>query len=443
MLKKVESYIRQHALLQEGDAVLVACSGGADSLALLDMLLRLRPSLGIDVQAAHFEHGIRGEASRSDATFVENFCRERGIPFFLEAADIPALARARGISLELAAREARYDFLWRVAGERTLVATAHHQDDQAETLLMRLLRGTGTDGLAGIRPRAGRLIRPLLAVTRQEIVYYCRARGLSPRQDATNEEMDATRNRIRHTLLPLLREENPSITQALATLSAIAGEESDFLEGLLAERWPRVCQGEALCGKELLALPLALQRRALRRFWRETATPQDLDFHHVESLLQFLATGKNGALSMPRGFCARVSYGYCRLARELEKRGEEPVPVTLPGVTDWGDYRLTAALSSGDPDGAEWDFFMDGTQRLPTLCLRARQPGDEIAIGSGRMKKIKDVFIDAKLPREERASYPLLATEQEILWVPGIRRSAHFPAKKGNPALHFHLDRVQ
>ena len=445
MLKKVEAFIRQQALLASGDTVLVACSGGPDSLALLDMLLQLRRTLGISVQAAHFEHGIRGEASRADAAFVKAFCRERGVPFFLESADVPALARAQGISLELAARETRYDFLWRTAGEGTLVATGHHQDDQAETLLMRILRGTGTDGLAGIRPKTGRLIRPFLALSRQEIEAYCRDRGLKPRHDATNDELDATRSRLRRTILPLLRQENPSLSRALGILSDIAAEESSLLEALLSERWWSLRQGKGILVEGILALPLALQRRALRRLWRETATEKDLDFSHVERLLRFLAERRNGTLSMPCGFCALIRYGSCCFsAGEEEAEPFAAVPVTLPGVTTWGAYRLTAAPVSGEvPRGTAWDFAMDGVRALPGLCLRGRQPGDFILLGEGRRKKIKEVFIDGKLPREERASYPLLAMGNEVLWVPGLRRSAHFPIKKGNPALYFHLDRVQ
>ena len=204
MLEEAVRYARAQDLLHLGMHVLVACSGGPDSLALLDMLLQFRRRFRLVLTAAHFEHGIRGASSAEDARFVAAFCRERKVPCFIGHGDVPAVAKAQGKSVELAARELRYAFLWRTL-ERCgadVLATAHHADDQAETVLMRILRGTGLDGLAAMKPREGKKIRPLLFARREDILGYCQERGLEPRHDATNDIPDCTRNLLRLKVLP-------------------------------------------------------------------------------------------------------------------------------------------------------------------------------------------------------------------------------------------------
>ena len=241
LLAKDEAFCKQNSLFAPGTAVLAACSGGPDSLALLHLLLSLRERWQLQLAAAHFEHGIRGAASLADAAFVRDFCQARGVPFYLGQADVPGYASAQQLSLETAARTLRYRFLRSTAaklGEGTRIATAHQADDQAETVLMRILRGTGVDGLAGIAPRAGELIRPLLCATRAEIEAYCRQQGLEPRHDATNDVPDCTRNRLRLELLPQLAAEyNPDISAALCRLAAIASEESSFIASASAAAW--------------------------------------------------------------------------------------------------------------------------------------------------------------------------------------------------------------
>ena len=318
LLKRTARYCEAEGLISSGMGVLVACSGGADSLSLLDMLVRLSRLSRYDfrVEAAHFEHGIRKAcgASLADARFVEDFCRERGIPCRVGHGDVPALALAQGLSLETAARELRYAFLERVRRERGLdvIATAHQADDQAETVLMRLLRGTGIEGLSAMRPRArGRLplIRPLLFATRREIEEYCAARGLEPRQDATNGELDCTRNRLRLETLPhLATEYNPRLAQALCQLAKLSADETDFISEQADAVWPELVADGRLLARPFRHLHPVLQRIVLRRYWQLcTGSGKDLPFAHVERLRSVLLNGHAGSQQeLPHGWLFRL-----------------------------------------------------------------------------------------------------------------------------------------
>ena len=248
--KLVEHILRAHDFFCSARTLLVACSGGTDSLALLDTLDTLRRTEGPQLICAHYEHGIRGEDSLADAHFVEAFCRAREIPFVCGAGDVPAYARAHRFSPETAARVCRYDFLHRVQTERgcDALVLAHHADDLAETVLMRVL----------------------LAVTRAEIEAYVVERGLMPRHDTTNDAMDARRNRIRHELLPqLARTYNPAVRDALTRLSVLAAEEDDFLGALARTEFESAAHPEGLSLAVLRTLHPAMQRRVLRLFWAQ------------------------------------------------------------------------------------------------------------------------------------------------------------------------------
>ena len=318
LLKNTAKYLAEQDLIRKGDKVLVACSGGPDSLALLDILARLSRLAKYDflVEAAHFEHGIRTEdgASLADARFVEMFCHERRITCHIEHFDVPRWAEEHGLSLETAARECRYAFLERLRQERglTSIATAHQADDQAETVLMRILRGTGVEGLAAMRSRAkGKLplLRPLLFATRAEIEEYCRQRHLLPRMDMTNLQADCTRNRLRLMTMPQLkREYNPRLVQALCQLAALSADETDFIESEARKSWEQVRSGDRLLVKEAAGLPKVLQRAVLRLFWQQsTGSAQDLPFAHVERLRHLLREGHAGSQQqLPHGYVMRL-----------------------------------------------------------------------------------------------------------------------------------------
>ena len=442
MLEEAVRYARAQELLHPGMHVLVACSGGPDSLALLDLLLLLRRRFDLVVTVAHFEHGIRGTASEEDARFVDSFCRARRVPCFIGHGDVPAFAKEQGESIELAARELRYAFLWRTL-ERCgadVLATAHHADDQAETVLMRILRGTGPDGLAAMKPREGKKIRPLLFARREDILAYCRERGLTPRHDATNDIPDCTRNLLRLKVLPYLQQScNPEVARALCQLAELARVDCDYLEQQLEESWPYLTREED--GRRSIVLTAfqrrhpALQRRALRRLFASLAgAGRDLGFSHVEELrllaLSGQATGKTAKL--PDGIEAHFTYDRLVLRPTLPKREQqEPasaVPVIVPGRTDYGEAAIEAELLEALPaDDGSCGFYLDAVVlKGAPLVLRHRQPGDFIELPVGR-KKLKEVLIDDKVPRERRQGLLLLAAGHEILWIVGRRRTSHYP----------------
>ena len=306
-VQRVAQFCAREQLLHSGLGIVVACSGGPDSLALVEVLRQLTARYQLRLAVAHFEHGIRGAASRADALFVQEYCAAHALPCVVEAADVPAAAQAAGQSLETAGRELRYAFLERVRVERGLdvIATAHHADDQAETVLMHLLRGAGLTGLAGIQPQRGRLIRPFLSVTKQEIRAYLAAAGLTPREDVTNSEPDCLRNRVRLELLPLLRTDyNPRITQALCQLAAVAGD----AQTVLADTLPPVQL--PLPRTTLLTLPPAQQRRLLSACWREgTGSLMDLPFTGGARVRQRVLIGRGSQQQLPHRWCARLRQG--------------------------------------------------------------------------------------------------------------------------------------
>ncbi len=467
MVNGTARYAKSHGLLKEGMHVLVACSGGPDSLALLDILMKLRPRFHLVLSAAHFDHGIRGQVSAEDAAFVAAFCRERDIPCFSGRASVPEAAAERGQSLELAARELRYDFLWQTLQRigADVLATAHHADDQAETVLMRILRGTGLDGLSAMLPRSGRHIRPLLFARRCQIEAYCRAEGLEPRHDATNDIPDCTRNLLRLEVLPYLRQRNPEISQMLCQLAELARVDSDFLEQQLAELWPYITgwqEGEyGLRLESFRRHHPALQRRALRRLFRETAgNGQDLGFAHVEKMrwmmLKGPQTGKS--LELPGGVTAHFGYTLLTMtkeAKEAKERASEEgrqrqtadfvLKPKIPGTVRWQAYQIEARLLAERPVAtgpAEYYLDFDAVNDS-SLLFRTRRSGDFMELPAGH-KKIKDILIDDKVPREKRDELLLLADGSEILWLVGKRRSRRYPVTEHTKnILYFHIQRKE
>ncbi len=437
--------------------ILVACSGGADSVALLEILWRLRNKYDWQVGAAHYEHGIRGAESREDAAFVQSFCASRQIPCFVEAGDVPAFARKSGYSLEQAARIKRYAFLQRVLKEQSFdfIALAHHGDDQAETVLMRILRGTGITGLSAMRPRNGQLVRPLLGVTKDMILSFCQQQGLAYRQDASNFVADCTRNRLRLELLPELKAAfNPELARSLCQLAAVAAEADDYISEQVARLWDDEQLVRpvdlALAQKALLQLPPALQRGLIRLWWAKvTGSGLDLTYRQTEALHNLLVQGHTGGRQeLSHGYVARLEYGYLTLQLEENQQTRKRAvrPLRFPGETVLDDYVVHAewvepeALKHATRPG---ELYLVPEAFAGELVWRGRGPGDYMELSQGH-KKLKKLLIDDKVPQRERDNMLLLAADREIVWLVGRRRSKKclpYKYKKDQKILYLRLEK--
>jgi len=420
--------------------VLVGLSGGADSVALLDALLMLAPSRGLSVVAAHLDHGLRAGSSE-DAAFCKELCARLGVPLHVGRADVRGRARRERRGIEEAARRERYAFLRSVARQigADTVAVAHTRDDQAETLLLRLLRGAGRSGLAAMRVRSGDLLRPLLDVSRGEVEAHLAARGLAWREDPSNEDLSIPRNRLRHELLPYLESRfNPAARQVLARTARLLSDESELLEELAATiPLEEPCAGTARIEiARLRAAPVALQRIALRRALGRVGLAGAAE-RHVEKIRALVsrqdASGRR--LPLPGGREAVVSFGSLRLGarqtapqaftRPLEVPGEVALPdggriVAAPGVAAEARRGVLVAAPAGG------------------LEVRTRRPGDRLKV-RGRDVSLSRFLMERRVDVAVRAALPLVACGSRVVWVPGQPVDPGAPTA-GERLVRFHLE---
>lgn len=462
--RKVFQFVRDERLFRDGERVLLAVSGGPDSTALLLVLSALQERLGIELAGVgYFDHGLRPDTAL-DIRFVRELSERCRLPFLLGQGQAAVHARASGQSLEAAARELRYRFLAQAAGEvaATVVATGHTADDQAETVLLHLIRGTGLRGLAGMRPRSAWpvpegedqpvLVRPLLGLRKTETEAYCRALEIAPRQDVTNQSPVFLRNRVRWELLPLLRGYNPRIDQALWELARSLAADLAVLEPLAKEALAATATLEAdrvrLARARLLAAPEGLQRHVLQLAVRHLlGQGAALPAYHGEAILK-LARGPAGRrLSLAQGLIAEA--GYEDLILQLGPGPETPpiveTALTVPGVTDIGPWRVTVEeVEVWQWTGDLWTAYLALSAVDRALSLRTRRPGDRFQPwGMSHEKKLQDFFVDEKVPRAERDAVPLICTpDGRIAWVVGYRVAQWAGAQKGSPALRVQVERA-
>ena len=319
MLKKFIDLCRTENIFT-AKKIVVAVSGGADSLALADLLNSSKRRFNLELCIAHYEHGLRGKDSIDDANFVENFAKSLGVKFFCAHGDVKTFAAENKLSIETAARQLRYKFLSDVRQETNFEATAlaHHANDQAETILMRLLRGSSSTGLSAMKfctksKDYGLLIRPLLRFKKTELEEYCRSRNLTPRIDATNFELDATRNKIRLELLPVLEKFNPAIVESLCRLGEVSAEESDFITCEVEKIFPRVVKDNSILQKEFLKLHPAIQRQVVKKFLGDV---KDFGFVHFEEVRKVLLNNLAG-VELPKKNRANLRHGKLSVVKNL------------------------------------------------------------------------------------------------------------------------------
>jgi tRNA(Ile)-lysidine synthase len=406
-----------------GEAVVVALSGGADSVALLDALASAAPVHGLRLVAAHLDHRLR-PGSRDDARFCASLCARLGVPLRAGGAPVAARAAREGAGLEAAARRARYAFLRAVSRDQgaTAIAVAHTLDDQAETVLLRLLRGAGARGLGAMAPRRGDLWRPLLGVTRAEILRHLRARGLDWREDPSNADLTHRRNRVRHELLPYLESRfNPDVRRAIARTAALLRDE-DALLAARARRVPlRREDGAAVLSRAVLRkLPRALARRVVRRGLRAAGGLQGVGHAHVERVLDLaLAPASGRRLALPGAREAGAEFDVLRLGPPARVPPPFTRELTVPGRVALPEGGVLVAEAAAGPAGGDG---RSAVVRAPRgrLTVRTRRPGDRVR--SGRVKKsLKRFLIERRVPASRRAGLALVAVGHDVLWVPGQR----------------------
>ena len=425
-------YIETHRLLVGRQTVGAAVSGGADSMALLICLLRLSERHEFSVAVLHYDHGTREGQSARDAQFVRNFCAASGIECVTRTGDVPQMAAREGIGLELAGRKAREAFFLDMlqSGVVDAVATAHHMDDNAESIVLHMIRGCGTGGLAGIRPERNGIIRPLLGVSRREILEYLDRTGTPHVEDITNADTSLDRNYVRHVVLGGIRERlNPSVSEALARLSESASRDTDFLQTTAEAAFRECCtkQEDGACAldrKTLCALHPAVASRVVQIALACAGRVLDVERIHIDSVLRAAHNARTGSsFALGGGYTARAEHDLLVIGRAPKPARPFLTDFVLPGFTPLPGG---AVLESGfvphrgaDTAGSRTEYV--DADRIPRdAVVRTRLPGDRIhPLGAAGTKKLKEYFIDRKIPRPERDRIPLLASGSHILWVIG------------------------
>ena len=412
MLNKLLTFVRRGDMIAPGEHIICAVSGGADSVALLFAMYLLKEKLEIRLSAAHFNHHLRGEESQRDENFVRDLCGRFDIPLFCGEGEVTRGQKG----LEAAARDARYAFLRTLDGK---IATAHTADDNAETVLLHLVRGTGLKGLGGIAPVNGNVIRPMLGVTRQEVERFLEEWGLTYVQDSSNHTDAFLRNRIRHHVMPVLKEENPRLAENISAMALRLRQDEDCLTELSQPEYP-------LEVESLKAMHPSLRSRVLERFLKDRGVrePEAVHIAQVESLL--FSQKPSARTDLPGGITIARNYAVLEVIHDQE--GIRPVSLTCPGNIEIAGWRVccfpaerilqTAETFTVVPEGA--------------VVLRSRREGDRLRL-SGGSKTLKKLFIDKKIPASLRDTIPVLADDAGVLGVYGIganvdRMASQLPA---------------
>ena len=466
LIHTVRQTIERHRLLPPGGMVVVGVSGGPDSLCLLHVLRALAPEYGVSLHVAHLNHQLRDVDSDADAAFVAQLADEWGLPCTVEARDVTAYAEREKLAVEEAARQMRYGFLaevaQRVGGDA--VATAHHADDQAESVLMHVIRGSGTAGLRGMRPKSEigdmrlnlqspvsnlYLIRPLLYVTRLEIEAYCREQWLKPRFDLSNLDQTYFRNWLRHTVLPLLVQHNPGVRDVLCRTAEVAAADYDLLHEEMERAWLQAAHAStyaiAFDRAAWQALPLALKRATIREaIHRLRRNLRNINFVHIERAVETAECGGVGdRATLAEGLMLSLTYDSFIIADESQREPLPNWPLLEPGArvavnapgrselpgTGWAlESQLTTNEAGFGDNPDPWTAFLDAEVCVGSLMLRTRLPGDRIAPQGmgGHHVKLNEMMINARVPRYVRDRMPLLlcgqaAPYEGILWACGLR----------------------
>ncbi len=442
MRDKLLRFIRENELISPGAALVCAVSGGKDSVCLLHAMVSLQKELQITIEAAHLNHQLRGKESDRDEAFVRSFCESLGVPLTVARADVLPRCDQTGESVEEAARVLRYRFFESLGG---LVATAHTQDDNLETVLLNLVRGTALRGLCGIPPRRGRIVRPLLCVSRAEVEAYLKKHALSHVEDSSNASSLPLRNRLRHEVVPLLARENPKLSESVFHMGEILRAEDAYLDSEAASLLHRALLPDGAWSCRVLQdAPEALFARAMRRLLTELSISKP-SRAHVEALMQ-LVSGNNGSqsIALPGGKHLLRSYDVLTLDLREKPVAFSPKPLSPGGETELPELSLRVScrfvknFEKSMQSPCTFAFKYDTIEAPENLLIRPRKPGDEIRLPGGR-RTLKKLFIDRKIPASQRELVPVVTDGAKVLLVYPFAVSSEHGAQPGSAAILIHF----
>ncbi|EJO5347463.1 tRNA lysidine(34) synthetase TilS [Clostridium botulinum] len=447
MKDMVINTIKQYNMIEANDKIIIGVSGGPDSMCLLHILCSLKDELRIkEIYVAHINHGVRGVESDADEKYVENFCSRNNISFFSKKIDMNKIAKEKGISSESAGREARYDFFNYLKKELCAekIATAHNANDQAETVLMRIMRGTGLQGLVGINPvRDGVYIRPLINILREDIEKYCEKNTLNPRIDKTNLQSIYTRNKIRLELLPYIKDNfNKDIVNTLCRFSNIVCKDNDYLEKVSKEKFEKFCtktKEKIIIDKNIFLEHVSISSRILREaIYYINENLYNVEMKNIYDILELGLNTTGKVVDLPKNIKAENVYGDIHLYKEENYINNEVSNIQHElqmGVNKIQDLNINLKvypLKNYNINQNKYVQYFDYDKiNKGKIYLRNRKNGDKfIPLGMKGNKKLKDFFIDLKIPREERDKVKLICYGEEIAWIIGHRTSNKFKVDK-------------
>ncbi len=424
---KVKATVLNHELLNSGDTVICAVSGGADSMCLLTIMKELAREMKLNVAAANLNHSLRGNEGDGDSQYVETVCEIKGVPFYGRKLDIGAIASEKGISVEEAGREERYKFFDEISVSLggAKIATGHNISDNAETVLFRLGRGSSAKGLCGIRYKRGNIIRPLLDVSREEITEYLIENGVMWREDSTNAQLHYTRNKIRHLLIPRFQEIQPDAVEKIVSCAQSLSEDEEYLSSLAEKLLSSAkVEEDEYSTSALLAAPLPIAKRAAAKLLEDWGA-KDIDRDKINSLLEFCAkpSGKRMDINSDT-YVLRSFYTIIKQGRENERSFSYSI---TPGRSvSHENWTVSIELTPSPPKENPSTAVFDAALLFGTFTIRSRRDGDKIKLSGGGSKKLKELFIDMKIPQNRRSRIPIVLKGDEVVFVPPLRKTPRY-----------------
>ena len=441
--ERVYATIKRYAMLRGGETVITGLSGGPDSVCLLHILARLREEMGLTVHALYVNHNLRPQEVPLEIEFNEKLCGDLKIDFSVKSVDVRPFALEYSLNIQEAARELRYAALQETAieGGADKIALGHNADDQVETFVMRLLRGSGSRGLSGIPVKRGKIIRPLIEIERKEIEAFLSAESLSYVVDSSNLKTDYSRNRIRQSLIPIMKEFNPNLTGTLLNTVAVLQEEERYFDIIVTKTLMKLISRKTEDRIELFLIPMenldaVVLRRVLRRVIEVVRGLKGISFSHIEDIINLIRNGNSGdRLNLPGNVRVIREYSILVITSEMPFKIasyslDPPGDVVISGT----EMVISASLEerfdrTGDGKSC---VLLDADKISFPLTIRSRKRGDYFyPSGFGRRKKLQDFFVDQKVPRDQRDSIPIVLSGDDIVWVAGYRADDRFMASDG------------